>query len=215
MFDALRGRFFSQTSRLYSINRWLTHANTSSVTETDSVSLCSSCSWARVPFIIWGMTLTNRGGRFAPFREDLVGQATPGSSGVFADQCFEAVDIGCRGDWLDIHHVEVAERVKELVCIQNVGDTTAHACSKIPSGFSKDNDCSSSHVLTSMVADAFNNGYCSAVSDSKAFSDHPTNEDTPGRGAIEQGVSGDDVFLRTNVACRWDDSDAAGRPLPR
>ena len=108
--------------------------------------------------------------------QDFSGQTAACAQFVFGDQFFQSFNIRRGSYWLDIDHVEIAEGVKELVVVQYVGDSAAHAGGEVASGFSEDDHCSPCHVLTTMIADTLYHGYGTTVADGKALANHAADE---------------------------------------
>ena len=99
-------------------------------------------------------------------------------------------------DRFQIDHVEVAERVEQLMLVEDVGDAAAHSGGEVSAGASDDDHRAAGHVLAGMIADAFDDGHGAAVADGESLADQAVDKHFAGRGAVKERVAGDDVFFR-------------------
>src|SRR5271169_6785645 len=95
---------------------------------------------------------------------------------------------------LEIDGVEIAALLGEIsTLVKNVGDTTAHASSKIPAAGAKHQHQAVRHVLAAVVANALDDGGRARIADSKALAGDSVEECFAARGAVKGDVADDDV----------------------
>src|SRR5437016_3689497 len=98
--------------------------------------------------------------------------------------------------FFQIDHLKITPLRKITLDVDHVCDPTTHARCKVSAGAAQDNDTSTGHVFAAMIADTFNNGDGTAVSNGEPFSGHTAYERFSRRCAIECDVADDDVFFR-------------------
>src|SRR4030095_7780168 len=76
---------------------------------------------------------------------------------------------------------------------KHISEAACHARTKIQAERSQNQDHSSGHIFATVLADAFDHGQSAAVTDGKPFARTPRYEQLPGRRAVQDGVSGQDV----------------------
>src|SRR5690606_7949668 len=131
------------------------------------------------------------------------------------DKSAEIFDVALFHDVFQVNHGLVAPAFECTVFVKHKGDTTAHACCKIAACWAKHHGISAGHVLTAVVAHAFDNLEAAAVTDSKTFAGQCPHINLTTCDAIKAGVTNDDVFLCLEGATlrRINDDPAAGHTL--
>ena len=113
-----------------------------------------------------------------------------------ADEVFQPILFFGINKGFQFHHTRITTFFELLVFIDNVGDSAAHACSKISSGRSEYHHPSAGHVFTTVISNSLYNGVGSAVADGETLSGDSPEKCFSGGGAIKNGVSNQDVFFR-------------------
>src|SRR4051812_49277017 len=99
--------------------------------------------------------------RDGPLRQDLRCQGASRVANVpFQQFLHELRLVICRVllERLEIDEFRIASRRESRVRIVNIGDAAAHACCEITPGLPEDDDATASHVLATVIADAFDHG---------------------------------------------------------
>ena len=89
-----------------------------------------------------------------------------------------------------------------MVLVPDIGNSSGHTCSEVPSGDSEHNDTSSGHIFTAVVPRALDYSDCAGVSDSEPLADAAVDIQFSGSCAIQTGVAGDDVVLSHEILAR-------------
>ena len=87
-----------------------------------------------------------------------------------------------------------------MVLVPHVSHTATHPGSEIPSGFSQYHDPSSSHIFATVVAYTFYHGCHSGIADCEAFTHSSVDIHLTIGSAIQQGISGDGILFRIEIA---------------
>ena len=95
---------------------------------------------------------------------------------------------------LDHFHVALARKV--TVHIEHVGDTTAHTRSKVTTGRAQDHNATTRHILTAVIADAFNNSVRARITHGETFGGNTGKVAMTACSTIQACVTHDDVLLR-------------------
>ena len=86
-----------------------------------------------------------------------------------------------------------------MILVPDVGQAARHTRREVPARGAQNNHAAASHILAAMVASALNHGRCARVAHSKALAHASADVNLAACGAIQNGVSSDDVLLRTEV----------------
>ena len=100
-----------------------------------------------------GMTLTNLPDISCQLSRIRSGLPAAGPLGMAANQIVQDVLVFLLADRFEIDHVEVAERVEQLLLVEHVGDAAAHAGGKIAAGAADDDHRAAGHVFAAVIAD--------------------------------------------------------------
>ncbi|CAF3597842.1 unnamed protein product [Fusarium graminearum] len=114
-----------------------------------------------------------------------------------------------------LNHLTVELGVEIAVYIQDVGNTTRHTSCKVATSRSKNNDATTSHVLTTVVTDTLDNGGGTGVSDGETFSSNTTEEASTSSSTVQTSVTNENVLLRLedSRAGRVDDQSTTRQAL--
>src|SRR5690606_2796412 len=99
-----------------------------------------------------------------------------------------------------------------MVEIQYEGRAAGHAGAEVETGRAEHADHAAGHVLTAVVADAFNHGVSTRVAHRETLAGHARRKQPAAGGAIQAGVAHDGGFLALEgTAAGWgEDQLAAG-----
>ena len=97
---------------------------------------------------------------------------------------------------LELHHRHVAALGKVAILIEDIGDTTRHAGCKVAPGLAENDDETTGHVFTAMIADTFDDRDGARIAHSKALTGNATEIALAFHCAVENGVADDDRFFR-------------------
>ena len=114
----------------------------------------------------------------------------------------------------EFHHIHVAEIVEGVVWVVDVGNTTTHTGSEVTASLAKYNHTPASHILTTVITSALDDGYGSRVSDAKTLTDLSVDIQLSACSTVETSVSCDDIILCTEILTRtswWQYADASAR----
>ena len=92
-----------------------------------------------------------------------------GEMHVALHQRFEARPVLGGGHRLDVHHLQVALGVEELVLVEHVGDAAAHARGEVHARPAQHHDDAAGHVLAAVVAHALHHGDGAGVAHREAL----------------------------------------------
>ena len=67
------------------------------------------------------------------------------------------------------HHLCIAKPPKIFVFVKHIRDPAGHAGREILACSSKNNDAAAGHIFAAVIANAFDDGVCSAVTNRKSF----------------------------------------------
>ena len=125
----------------------------------------------------------------------------------------EKFDVFRKVDRQEVDGVLVAPSGEVSVDVENVSDSAGHSGREVSSGRTENDDSSAGHVFAAVIADAFDDGRRSGVSDAKSFGDESADESEAGSRAVQNDVSGDDVFFGGEGRLFWriDDDSSAGQ----
>src|SRR5271169_2081337 len=91
---------------------------------------------------------------------------------------------------LEIDGVEIAALLGEIsTLVKNVGDTTAHASSKIPAAGAKHQHQAVRHVLAAVVANALDDGGCPGIANAESFACNPVEECFAAGGTVKCDIA--------------------------
>jgi hypothetical protein len=131
------------------------------------------------------------------------------------DNLFQGVHFGALAETFDADHRWIVKVGEGFVFVVNECETTAHSSAEIGAGLAKRNHQAASHVLASMVAQAFHHGNCPAIAYAEAFACATCCEKVTAGSAVQASIAYDDVVL-PNVAflfLRTDDDFATAHSL--
>lgn len=138
-----------------------------------------------------------------PLLQNCVGDGTSSVSVVRLQQVLEIVNIVrvCSDFLVDLHASKLNSftihlRFECSVGIPDPSHTPAHACSKVVSCLTEHSNTATSHVLTAMIACAFNNYPRTTVPHGEALGTHTAHESNARRRTVQCRVSDDHVFVR-------------------
>src|SRR5258708_21006623 len=92
------------------------------------------------------------------------------------------------------YHFHVAVLDERFIYIPHVSYTSAHPRGKVPSGLTKYNHGSASHILAAVITYALDNYIHSGVTNSKSFSSQTLDECFARSSAIESHITHDHIF---------------------
>src|SRR5215203_3675852 len=92
------------------------------------------------------------------------------------DQIADGRDLVELVEPLEVDHVDVAVQRERSVRIQYIRDPAAHAGGKVSSRAAEDDDPAAGHVLTTVIADTFDDRVRAAVADGEAFAGNTADE---------------------------------------
>ena len=87
-----------------------------------------------------------------------------------------------------------------MVLVPHVSHAATHSGSEIPSGFPQYHDPSSGHVFATVVAYTLYHGRHTGIADGEAFAHPSVDIHLAVSSAIQQGVSGDGILFRIEIA---------------
>src|SRR5271165_4204307 len=120
------------------------------------------------------------------------------------------------GFFLRFHFVRLDEFAVEHVfhlAAQNVSQPSGHAGTKIQTERPENGRDATSHVFTTMLADAFHNSDRPAVANGKPLANLPGDKKLAGGGAVKNRVAGEHVAALGGVMAGADYDGPAGQPL--
>src|SRR5690606_15583265 len=99
--------------------------------------------------------------------------------------------------------------------VQNIGDATRHAGREVATRFAEDHHEATGHVLTTVIANAFNDSNRARVSDGETFACNAAEVALAFDRTVENSIADDDRFLWHDIRGlrRTDDDTAAGQAL--
>jgi len=114
-----------------------------------------------------------------------------------------------------LNHLAVELGVEITVDIEDVGNTTRHTSCEVTTSRSKNNNATTSHVLTTVVTDTFDDGSGTGVSDGETLSGNTTEEASTGSSTVQASVTNENVLLRLedSRAGRVDDQSTTRQAL--
>ena len=95
---------------------------------------------------------------------------------VIFDQATNEGDLGGILNARKLNHLQVDLGLEVLVHVEDVGNTTRHTSSEVAASGSKDENTTTSHVLTTVVTNTFNNSSGTRVSDSESLGSNTSEE---------------------------------------
>lgn len=119
---------------------------------------------------------------------------------MLADQFMQFLPVRCLLDKRELHHLHVAEIIEVVVLVPHVSHAATHSGSEITSGFSQYHDPSSGHVFATVVAYTLYHGLHTGIADGEAFAHPSVDIYLAVSSAIQQGVSGDGILFRIEIA---------------
>ena len=127
---------------------------------------------------------------------------------MLADQFVQFLAADTILDEVDLHHVHIAEIVKVVVLVPNVGNTSRHAGGKVAPSLTEDDDSSSRHILTAVVTGSFEDGNGSRVTHTETLAHLTIDVELSGSGTIQSCVTCDDVLFSDEISTgRGEDGD--------
>ena len=94
-----------------------------------------------------------------------------------------------------LNHSHVAVVIEITRFIQYISYTAAHSCSEVASRGAEYNHSSAGHVFAAMIANAFHNGCCTAVSYGKSFTCNSRDVGFASCCAVKHSISDYDVLV--------------------
>ena len=119
---------------------------------------------------------------------------------MLADQFMQFLPVRCLLDKRELHHLHVAEIIEVVVLVPHVSHAATHSGSEITSSFSQYHDPSSGHVFATVVAYTLYHGLHTGIADGEAFAHPSVDIYLAVSSAIQQGVSGDGILFRIEIA---------------
>src|SRR2546429_2819041 len=116
---------------------------------------------------------------------------------------------------MQFDHTHVAPGRETTIFVQHVRQPTTHAGGEIASGFAEHHDQSARHILTSVVADPFDDGSRAAVAYSEPLAGDAAEESFAAGRTIQCDVADNNVLfgLEGCLACWAHCHEAAGEPF--
>src|SRR5699024_9504649 len=99
--------------------------------------------------------------------------------------------------------------------IKNVSHTAAHAGRKVLSGLTNNQNFSTCHIFTAMVAHALHNGSRAGVTNAETLARHTVDVGFTAGRSVQSHISYDNIFIRLkpDALRRVNDQLAAGQSL--
>jgi len=123
----------------------------------------------------------------------------PGAGGPLEmplDHVAEKLDVLGLVDVFQVNHIEVAERVEQLVLVEDVRDPAAHTGCEVSPGAPEHDDPPGGHVFAPVVADTLDDRGDAAVADGESLARHAVDVRLASGRAVQEGVADDDVLVR-------------------
>src|SRR5215831_11492386 len=106
-------------------------------------------------------------------------------------------------DWRELNHGAIAAPGKVSIFIKHVGDAPRHAGAEVSSGLAEHNHAAASHVFASVIADPFDDGSQTAVSDAEAFTCDAIDVGFAAGGAVEGNIADDHIVFCLEGRSSW------------
>src|SRR6516162_5115356 len=125
------------------------------------------------------------------------------------------LDIAILFELLNADHCRIEPGPEAFVLIQDKDFTAAHAGPEILPGLSKDYHNAARHILTSMIANSFDQRDRSGIAHRKPLTAHPIEISLTARCAIQYDISDDDILRcdKCRALGRIDSDPASGKPF--
>ena len=104
---------------------------------------------------------------------------------------------------VQIYKFLVASRLEFSIHIKNVSNSTTHSCRKISTSVSKDNYYPTSHILASMISNAFNYRLSPRITHTKSFCGHPIEICLTTCSSIECHITNYNISLWVKGTLLW------------
>ena len=89
------------------------------------------------------------------------------------------------------------------ILIKNISNTATHTCGKVFASLSKDNNSTTSHIFTAVVADTLSNSDCTRVSYAEAFTSNTADKCLTTCCTIMCDITDNDIFISFEVRTLW------------
>jgi len=124
-------------------------------------------------------------------------------------------DIRIRFYRVEIDHLTIAVVRKVLLRIPDVSDTATHASRKIAPSSTQYYHAATGHVFAAMITNAFDNGFCTTVANTKSFRRNAAKIGITRRRSIQGNIAKQNILFRCELAVlgRIYDHPATGQPF--
>ena len=102
-------------------------------------------------------------------------------------------------DQRELYHIHIAEIVKRMVGVINVGHTATHTRSKVTTRFAQYHHATARHILATMVAGTLDDRRGSRVAHAKTLTYHSVDIELTRGGTIETGITSYNILFGFEV----------------
>src|SRR5688572_29029108 len=110
--------------------------------------------------------------------------------------------------WIQVYHFLIAVFTEPCFHIIHVCNTTAHSCSKVATGFPKNNHRATSHIFTAVIPYSFYNHCSTGVTHTESFTSYSSDVRSSRSRTIKSHVPNNDILFRYKSSfLRWIDDE--------
>lgn len=167
------------------------------------------------PLVVQGHNSDKHREQVVEVAQDSVGNLGTSVVSVVLDERTQLGDLLWVLDGTELDGTLVDLGAERMGHVEDIGDTTRHTSSKVSTGKTKDDNSSTSHVLTTVITGTFNNEVSTRVSDGESLGSDTSDETLTRSRTKEADISDDDVLFRLEGGSlgRVDDESTTGKTL--
>src|SRR5438034_985644 len=137
---------------------------------------------------------------FHPIVEDISRAVASSQVKMSLHEIVNEFDIARLDHRFKINRGKIAALFGEVALfIEDVSNSAAHTCRKVPAAGTQHDDQAVGHVFAAVIAYTFNDCSRAGVADGKALSGHAAEEGFSTRRAIKNNVADKDIFFRREL----------------